>query len=70
MSQLDDFTLGLLTNDEVLAIDQDALAKSARKVFEKDKVQVWVKELSDGIKPLAFLTWMKKQIRQRSISQI
>jgi len=52
MSQLDDFTLGLLTNDEVIAIDQDALGKSARKVFEKDKVEVWVKELEDGSKAI------------------
>lgn len=48
MSQFDDFTLGLLTNDEVLAVDQDALGKSARKIFEKDNIQVWVKELQDG----------------------
>jgi len=36
----------------VLAIDQDALGKSARKVFEKDKVEVWVKELEDGSKAI------------------
>ena len=52
MSDLDDFTLNLLTNDEVLAIDQDALGKSARKVFEKDKIQVWVKNLEDGKKAI------------------
>jgi alpha-galactosidase len=52
MSQFDEFTLNLLTNDEVLAIDQDALGKSARKVFEKDNIQVWVKELEDGNKSI------------------
>ena len=52
MSQLDDFTLSLLTNDEVLAIDQDALGKSARKVYEKEKIQVWVKDLQDGNKAI------------------
>jgi alpha-galactosidase len=52
MNQLDDFTLNLLTNDEVLAVDQDALGKGARKVFEKDKIQVWVKELEDGKKAI------------------
>ncbi len=60
MSQLDDFTLGLLTNDEVLAIDQDALGKSARKVFEKDKVQVWVKELSAGNKAIGIFNLDEK----------
>ena len=32
MDQLDSFTLNLLTNDEVLAVDQDALGKSAVRV--------------------------------------
>jgi alpha-galactosidase len=50
MSQLDNFTLNLLTNDDVLAIDQDALGKSARKVYEKDNIQVWVKDREDGTK--------------------
>jgi len=48
MSKLDDFTLGLLTNDEVLAVDQDALARPAVKAWDKDGIQVWIKELKDG----------------------
>jgi alpha-galactosidase len=52
MSQLDDFTLNLLTNDEVLGIDQDALGRGAEKIFEKDKVQFWVKKLRDGNKAI------------------
>src|SRR5205823_14974585 len=32
VEQMDDFTLSLLTNDEVLAIDQDSLGKSARLI--------------------------------------
>jgi hypothetical protein len=50
MSRLDDFTLGLLTNDEVLAIDQDALARPASRSWDKDGIQVWIKPLSDGSK--------------------
>jgi len=48
MSQLDAFTLSLLTNDEVLAINQDAAAKPAKKVLDNNKIQVWTKELEDG----------------------
>lgn len=48
ISRLDDFTLNLLTNDEVIAVDQDPLGKQARRVLEKDSLQVWVKELKDG----------------------
>src|SRR3954454_2652971 len=35
VERMDDFTLSLLTNDEVLAIDQDSLGKSARLVDEQ-----------------------------------
>ena len=48
MSQLDDFTLNLLTNDEVLAIDQDAMTSPAVRLWNNDSVQVWVKKLKDG----------------------
>lgn len=54
MSQLDEFTLSLLTNDEVLALDQDPLGKEAVQVAEKDSVLVYAKELSDGTKAIGF----------------
>lgn len=48
IEQLDAFTLNLLTNDEVITIDQDPLGKSARLVSEENDVQVWLKPLEDG----------------------
>ena len=48
ISRLDDFTLGLLTNDEMIEINQDSLRKQASPVYTSDSAQVWVKELSDG----------------------
>ncbi len=48
IEQLDAFTLNLLTNDEVIEIDQDPLGKSARLVLEDNGVQVWLKPLEDG----------------------
>jgi alpha-galactosidase len=33
MSQLDGFTLNLLSNDEVLAVDQDPLGHHCRVIF-------------------------------------
>ena len=52
LSKLDPFTLNMLTNDEVIAIDQDPLGKQARQVVNKDSVQVWVKELEGGAKAI------------------
>jgi alpha-galactosidase len=54
MTKLDDFTLNLLSNDEVLAIDQDALGKSATCVLKLGDVRVFEKELEDGSRALGF----------------
>ncbi|MHB1921440.1 MAG: putative Ig domain-containing protein [Chitinophagaceae bacterium] len=48
MSQLDDFTKSLLTNDEVLAVDQDPLGKEAVQVAQDGPVKVYAKVLADG----------------------
>ena len=45
-------TLALLTNDEVLALDQDALGIAAKRVSQKDGLEVWVKDLKDGTKAI------------------
>jgi alpha-galactosidase len=48
MTQMDDFTLGLLTNDEVIAVNQDPLGKQARRVSQQGDLEVWAKEMEDG----------------------
>lgn len=50
MSKLDDFTLNLLTNDEVLAINQDPLGRQASRITNDAGKQIWVKEMEDGSK--------------------
>lgn len=48
LERLDDFTLNLLSNDEVIAINQDPLGKAGRLVAEENGVQIWLKPLEDG----------------------
>jgi len=60
MSHMDKFTLGLLTNSEVLAVDQDELTSPAKKVWEKDGIEVWVKELKDGSKAVGVFNRTEK----------
>lgn len=50
ITRLDDFTLGLLTNDEIIAVDQDPLGKPGRRVAKDGDCEVWVRELEDGSK--------------------
>ncbi|NHA06869.1 alpha-galactosidase [Mucilaginibacter sp. HC2] len=60
MGHLDRFTLNLLTNDEVLAIDQDALGKGASQYIKKEGYQIWVKELKDGGKAIGLFNLSDK----------
>ncbi|MDB5326834.1 MAG: Alpha-galactosidase, partial [Phycisphaerales bacterium] len=51
MTQMDDFTFSLLTNDEVIAVNQDPLGQQAKRVSKtEDETEVWVKDLEDGSK--------------------
>jgi len=48
LRRLDPFTRSLLTNDEVLALDQDALGRPAALIAQNDTVQTWARPLADG----------------------
>jgi alpha-galactosidase len=54
LERLDAFTLNLLTNDEVIAINQDALGRSARRIATLGAIDVFQKELDDGGVALGF----------------
>ena len=48
LTKLDDFTLSLLTNDEVIEVNQDELGAQAALVAQGPRAQVWAKPMSDG----------------------
>lgn len=48
LSQLDPFTLNLLTNDEVLAVNQDPLGRQALQIQANEEWQIWKKEMEDS----------------------
>lgn len=54
MEKLDAFTLNLLTNDEVIAINQDPLGKQATCVQTIGDLRIYVKELEDGSRAVGF----------------
>jgi alpha-galactosidase len=72
ISKLDAFTLNLLTNDEVLAIDQDPLGAQARQMIRKDQYQVWVKELEEGTKAVGIFNtdtaWHKVSVNFKELN--
>jgi alpha-galactosidase len=48
MTQFDAFTLNLLTNDEVLEVNQDPLGNQARRAVQAGNLEVWTKIMEDG----------------------
>jgi alpha-galactosidase len=48
MTQLDPFTLNLLENDEVIAVDQDRLGREATMVTRNGETRVYAKQMADG----------------------
>jgi alpha-galactosidase len=50
LQKLDDFTLSLLSNDEVLALDQDVLGKPAACVLADGPLFIYAKDLESGSK--------------------
>ena len=50
IENMDEFTLSLLSNDEVLDVNQDPLGQQAKRVVDRGRTQVWVKDMEDGSK--------------------
>lgn len=48
LAQLDDFTISLLCNNEVNAVNQDVLGKQAKRDVVDGDIQIWSRPLSDG----------------------
>lgn len=60
LENLNDFEKSLLTNVEMLDINQDKLALPAMCVYKKDGIEVLVKELSDGEKAIGVFNFNGK----------
>jgi alpha-galactosidase len=54
MEKLDSFTLNLLTNDEVIDVNQDPLGKQATCVQTIGDLRIYEKELEDGSHAVGF----------------
>ena len=62
LSAIDAFTLNLLCNNEVIAVDQDPLGKQAGLLWEDDTLQVWGRPLSDGTRAAGIFNMGEKAV--------
>ncbi|MEN5085551.1 NPCBM/NEW2 domain-containing protein [Sphingobacterium faecium] len=72
LEKLDDFTLSLLTNDEVIAVNQDALGRQGTCQQTVGDLRIYIKDLEDGSKAVAFANFglEKLQISYRDFNKL
>jgi alpha-galactosidase len=61
LTKIDSFTMSLITNDHVIALNQDRLGKQAVLVKQKNNIQIWKKELADGSIAIAIVNLSNKE---------
>lgn len=61
MTQMDDFTLSLLTNDEVIDVNQDPLGRQAARISQNGMLEVWAKDIEDGSKAVGLFNRGSKE---------
>ncbi|HWZ34973.1 MAG TPA: glycoside hydrolase family 27 protein [Mucilaginibacter sp.] len=62
MEHLDDFTLNILCNAEVIAVDQDPLGACGKVIMRNDSTFLMVKPMADGSKALGLFNRSKKTV--------
>ena len=55
LTTMDAFTKNLLANDEVIAVSQDRLGKTARRIRHTDAESVWMRPLAQGFTAVALV---------------
>jgi alpha-galactosidase len=68
LSQLTPEITEVLTNREVVAIDQDALGKQAERIFAEGPVEIWSRPLADGGVALAVFNFGEDETFLRGIT--
>jgi alpha-galactosidase len=63
ITKLDEFTLSLLTNDEIIDVDQDPLGKPGYRVSKTGDTEVWIRILEDGSKAVGLFNRGEKETK-------
>jgi alpha-galactosidase len=58
----------ILTNPEILAIDQDSLGKQADRIYAEGPIEIWARPLADGSRSLAIFNFGEQRSYLRGIS--
>jgi len=68
LSQLTPEITAILTNREVIAIDQDPLGRQAERIFAEGPVEIWAKPLANGNRAIAIFNFGEDESFLRGIN--
>jgi alpha-galactosidase len=68
LSQLSPDVNAILTDKEIIAIDQDSLGKEADRIYAEGPVEIWARPLADGSRALAIFNFGEQRSYLRGIS--
>ena len=67
LSELTPEVTAVLTNKEVVAIDQDPLGKQAERIYSEGPIEIWSRPLTDGSRALAIFNFGESETSLRGI---
>jgi len=68
LTQLSPNVLAVLTNREIIAIDQDRLGRQAERIYAKGPIEIWSRPLADGTVALAIFNFGEDESFLRGFS--
>ncbi|ADW68788.1 glycoside hydrolase family 27 protein [Granulicella tundricola] len=68
LSELTPEITAILTNREILAIDQDKLGHQADRIYAEGPIEIWARPLADGSRALAIFNFGEQRSYLRGIS--
>jgi alpha-galactosidase len=67
LSQLTPEITSILTNREIIAIDQDPLGKEADRIYAEGPIEIWARPLADGSRVLAIFNFGEQRSYLRGV---
>jgi alpha-galactosidase len=68
LSQLTPEITSILTNHEIISIDQDPLGKEADRIYAEGPIEIWARPLADGSRVLAIFNFGEQRSYLRDVS--
>ena len=70
LTEMSPDTLAVLTNRDIIAIDQDRLGRGAERVYSEGPLEIWTRPLADGSTAITLLNFRDNEAEMRNGASI